>query len=195
MTMKTWRLSGLLGVMASVIAVVTVDHWVIESILVPSQSMVPTLLANERAFLCKWGCEQIARFDVVVIRSRAMGHRIVKRVIGLPGECVRVSADYRVSLNDQPLSYNSEGEFDWEQNHHRIRTQGPSQKTKNNYENVCLDKDQYFVLGDNRIASRDGRFFGPVSRAEIQGKVVLVWYSFDRALKRLRWERISKRVF
>lgn len=125
------------------------DMLVFESILIPSTSMEPAVFPNERVLLEKLPFQSVGRFDVVVINSRRLRERIVKRVIGLPGE--------------------------------RIRIEGRE---------VQLGPNEYFVLGDNRAASRDSRVIGPVSSGEIEGKVKLVWYSFDLHGGRPRWGRI-----
>ena len=129
------------------------DVFVYESVLIPSTSMEPAILPNERLFLAKLPYRTIRRSDVVVINSRRLKERIAKRVIGLPGERVRSGA-----------------------------------------REIQLGPDEYFVLGDNRLASRDSRVIGPITRAEIEGKLEMVWYSFDLEHGRLRWDRIFHRV-
>ncbi len=57
--------------------------------------------------------------------------------------------------------------------------------------------DYYFMLGDNRHNSADSRIWGFVPEDHVVGKAVLVWLSIDRSqegLKRLRWQKIFKRI-
>jgi hypothetical protein len=56
---------------------------------------------------------------------------------------------------------------------------------------VWLGPDEYYVLGDNRLASGDSRAIGVIRGDEIQGKLWLVWYSYDLAQRRFRGERIG----
>jgi signal peptidase I len=88
--------------------------------------------------------------------------RYIKRVIGLPGEKVEIKNGL-VFINGNPLdesSYLSQKLFTDEKGFHEI----------------ILEKDQYFVLGDNRISSSDSRVWGVVPRDKIIGKVfVRIW--------------------
>ena len=159
--------------------------------------MRPTILRNERIFLRKFAVGDIRRFDVVVIQSRSIGHRIVKRVVGLPGDRVRLEDSWRVVVNGVPLTYTEPDAQHvlTEAGDHRIQlVRNPKffYPTEYGKQDTVLGPGEYFVLGDNRLASGDGRTFGPVKREEIQGKLGPVWYSYDRDARRLRTERLLK---
>ena len=84
---------------------------------------------------------------------------LVKRVIGLPGDTIS-SAQGRVYINGKPLHepWLPPG---------TVTTGIATQKVPSN---------EYFVMGDNRADSQDSRFFGPIPRSLIVGKVVLrIW--------------------
>ena len=175
------------------------DRFLFESICVPSSSMRPTILRNERIFLQKLGYGDIHRFDVVVIRSRALGERIVKRVIGLPGDRIRLEDSWRVYVNGKSLDYSAPDD------QHILREAGNHEiqlvrnprffyETKYAKEELLLGPREYFVLGDNRLASGDGRAFGPVNIQEIQGKLTFVWYSYDLPAHRLRRDRVLQKI-
>ena len=175
------------------------DHFVVESVVVPSSSMEPTILPNERVFLSRLPGRAIGRFDVVVVDSRALGRRIAKRVVALPGERVRLEASWKVFVNGTPLDY-SEVAADHtrvEAGDHAVRLAGgpnPTPPTEFGGEDLLLGPDEYYVLGDNRFASVDSRVIGPVKRGEIQGRLGLVWYSFDLQQHRVRTERLARLV-
>jgi len=173
------------------------DRFFFESVCVVSSSMCPTLLKNERLYLQKAGIGAIRRFDAVVIDSRALHHRIIKRVIGLPGDLVRLEDSYRVFINGQSLDYAPQPghpDCQTEASVHAIQLR---RNPKFFYETIFgkneirLGPDEFYVLGDNRLASGDSRAFGPVKRAEIQGRVTRIWYSFDLDTGRFRWERVG----
>lgn len=173
------------------------DALFFESVVVPTGSMEPTILRNERAFLTRWPRADPRRFDVVVVDSRALGARVVKRVIGLPGDRVRVADGWRVTLNGQPLDYRAEPDGDGfvEAGDHRVRAaDGAAAAAPPQFgaDELMLGTGEYFVMGDNRPASRDSRSIGPVSRDEIQGTLGLVWYSFDLREHRPRLGRIFR---
>jgi len=174
------------------------DSFVFESIVVPTSSMQPTILPNERIILNHLSRTSLNRFDVVVINEGNTGRRIVKRIIGLPGERVRLEDSWKVFLNGQPLPYgqrSTEG-LRTEGGDHVIRIVGDLRppETKFGKKDLLLGPDEYFVLGDNRFASSDSRVVGPVKRDHIQGTVSGVWYSFDLVLHRFRTERIAQRI-
>jgi len=61
-------------------------------------------------------------------------------------------------------------------------------------EPMVVDEDRYFMLGDNRDNSRDGRFWGLVRDSEIRGKAFVIYWSWNRDDHRVRWKRIGDAV-
>ena len=111
-----------------------------------------------------------ARGDVVVLRDPAQpGVHCVKRIVGLPGEHVRMEMG-RVLINESPLDEPYAAGRD------AAETPFPRQ--------WLLDKDEYLVLGDQRQDSRDSRAFGPVRRGDVVGRVWLRYWP-PRAWRRL----------
>lgn len=114
----------------------------------------------------------LARGDVVVFHPPQSAEQYyIKRVIGLPGETVEIR-NGRVIITSREYP---EG---------RILDEGvylrPGVLTKGN-EKLTLDDDEYFVLGDNRELSQDSRYFGPVKKDHITGKVLLRAWPVARA--------------
>lgn len=166
------------------------DRYAYESVVIPTGSMEPAILPHERVLLCRL-CPTIHRFDVVVIESGRFGVRIAKRVIGLPGERVRLEDSWRVFINNTSLAYSDEGANHQrlEAGHHLIQIQpGRSApfETRFGTRDLQLGPDEYYVLGDNRLASDDSRSIGPVQRREIQGVLTTIWWSYGRRDHRLR---------
>lgn len=174
------------------------DTFVFESILVPTSSMRPTIPANERIILEHLPLRPVGRFDVVVISEIASHKRIIKRVMGMPGERVRLEGGWKVFINDHPLTYGTmaPGGRCTEAAGHEIELMPGARppETRFGATDLLLGPDEYFVLGDNRLESSDSRAFGPVKRRDIQGIVALVWYSFDLNHHRLRIQRMPHRV-
>ena len=50
----------------------------------------------------------------------------------------------------------------------------------NEADELKLGEDEYLVLGDNSRRSLDGRYFGPIPRESIIGKVIKIYWPFDR---------------
>ncbi|MFQ5459032.1 MAG: signal peptidase I [Myxococcota bacterium] len=59
---------------------------------------------------------------------------------------------------------------------------------------VVVDEDRYFMMGDNRDNSRDGRFWGFVRDSEIRGNAFVIYWSWDRERHRVRWGRLGDPV-
>lgn len=104
----------------------------------------------------------VQRGDVLII-SDDRGERVIKRVIGLPGEKVTIHRGF-VYINGRRLSepYLPEHTYTLENDSRILRRL-----------NWKLGNDEFFVLGDNRMESTDSRYFGPVRRANIFGVVEL----------------------
>ena len=172
------------------------DAFLFESVVVPSSSMRPTILPNERIFLQKFPARAVRRFDVVVADPPALlGRRVAKRVVGLPGDRIRIDGTWRVLINGQPLAYSDEqdGHLRTEAGHHTVGTGeavGPPSPTSFGRDELLLGADDYFLLGDNRGDSQDSRVFGPVGAAHLQGTLGTVWYSYDMRLHEWRPDRL-----
>ena len=59
---------------------------------------------------------------------------------------------------------------------------------------LLLGPGEYYILGDNRLASGDSRAIGPVKHAEIQGRLTFIWYSLDLKTGHFRWNRVAQAV-
>lgn len=116
---------------------------------VEGHSMAPTLFPGQ--FLIATRPRHIHRGDVVVLRLPLRGIDAVKRVVGLPGERVKI-VDGRAEVDGRRLN---------EPHAHGTGVSGE----------WSLEEGEYFVLGDDRGESTDGRTFGPVPRDTIVGVV------------------------
>jgi signal peptidase I len=187
---------------------------------VPTGSMKPTIIEGDRIFvnklaydvkvpftlisLAKWDHPQ--RGDVVVFDSPTEAQRLVKRVVGLPGDTVMIRNN-QLFINDKPAHYQAVDQSKvaeyWditksapvliseafeEQTPHTITLQPLRQFIAQNYGPVTVPAAHYFMLGDNRDNSADSRFIGAVHEKYILGKanaVVLSLSHSDRFLLHL----------
>lgn len=137
---------------------------------VDGSSMYPTLSDNDSVWVDKlsYTFGDPKRFDVIVF-DYSDDETYVKRIIGLPGERVRIDVDGSIYINDQLL----------------LEDYGKEPIQPNNIgrasQDVQLGDDEYFVLGDNRNNSSDSRWadVGNVERDKIVGKVLLRIYPFS----------------
>lgn len=108
------------------------------------------------------------RFDIIVFPFEYQQDTYyIKRIIGLPGESVRIDEDGNIYINGEILVENYGAEV--------IKDPG------NAYNEVILREDQYFVLGDNRNNSSDSRnpAVGLIHRDRIVGRAWLRIFPFD----------------
>jgi signal peptidase I len=193
-----WQAIG--AFLTAVALLAAIDAFFLESVVVPSSSMRPTILPNERLLVQKWPPREIRRFDVVVIRSGVLHQRIAKRVIGLPSDRIILEEGWRVRLNGKLLDYSAAADPSlWtEAGHHAIRVQRDAGQVavpvRFGQEEIVLGADEYFVLGDNRLASEDSRLIGPIRRSEVEGFARVAWYSYDLQEHRWRWDRLLRIV-
>jgi signal peptidase I len=177
---------------------------------VPTGSMKPTILEGDRVFVNKlaydlkvpfttwhiaeWGNPQ--RGDIVVFFSPHDGKRLVKRVIGLPGDTLELR-NGQLFLNGAPVNYapldasvsealpaaeRQRSLFATEQlpaRAHAVMAM-PGLPAKRTFDSVRVPEGHYFMMGDNRDNSFDSRFWGTVPRREIVGRATAVVLSFDR---------------
>jgi signal peptidase I len=177
---------------------------------IPSGSMEPTLyvgdlvLVNRMAYDLKvpfttkhlktWGDPK--RGDIVVFYKPEDGQRLVKRVIGTPGDRIEL-IDNTLLINgkaiaqptaEQALHYplpKDEVEEAIVVNERLGRTTHqmmllPNTPSLKNFPEITVPDGEFFMMGDNRDASGDSRYFGFVPRKEILGKVQRVIISWDK---------------
>lgn len=162
-TLHTWIRDLFFSISISLFIIL----FVYQPVKVEGGSMEPGLQDQERIFINKlaYRLEDIQRGDIVVFRYPRDTHKsFIKRVVGLPGDRVRVY-DGQVYLNGQLTSepYVPEEYLD-----------------SRSYPEVKVPEDSYFVLGDHRCMSDDSRDFGPVHRSYIYGKAVFGYWPMEK---------------
>jgi signal peptidase I len=176
---------------------------------VPSGSMWPTILVGDRIFVDKlayglrvpftklWISQGEAprRGDIVTCASPADGTRLVKRVVGIPGDRISMS-DNRLSVNGEPIAYEEATEaglralpdgrelrmvvaIETLPGHTHKVSFTPGLVSRDSFDEIVVPEGHYYFLGDNRDQSFDSRFQGVVPREHIYGRVTHVALSVD----------------
>ncbi|MDQ7094793.1 signal peptidase I [Desulfosporosinus sp. PR] len=138
---------------------------VVEASTIPTPSMSPTILINDRILVDKlyFKFSGIHRGDIIVFNppknlANPTGDPWIKRVIGLPGDTVQIE-DGKVLVNGQALSESYE-----------------MAKPDYNYGPLQIPKDSYFVLGDNRNASYDSHYWGALPAQNVEGRALFRYW-------------------
>src|SRR5215510_9883371 len=188
---RPWRIAidWIVTIAGAIAIVLAIKAWVVNPYRIPSSSMEPTLDCARPG----QGCE--ARVSDRVLANRFIYHfrsphrgeiivfntppeaaakcgaggTFVKRIIGLPGERIAVrvlKGNGYVFINGRQLN----------EPYIQLSRRAPATP----YGPTTVPKDQYFMMGDNRSASCDSRFWGTVPRKNIIGKVFLTYWPPNR---------------
>ena len=191
---------------------------------VPTGSMTPTILVGDRIFINKLAYDlkvpyttlHLARWanpergDIVVFYSPQDGQRLVKRVVGLPGDTLAMVRNQLI-INGQVQRYTWLETRDVNQDsgrrleNHRFASEDlaghkhpvmltPSRPSRHSFGPVRIPEGHYFVMGDNRDNSADSRYFGWVARRNIVGQALRVVISWDGSILNPRMERFLKKL-
>lgn len=167
---------------------------------VPTGSMKPTIVEGDRIFVNKlayglklplshttvWTWDNPQRGDIVVFDSKVEQNRLVKRVIGLPGDRIAMQNN-QLFINGQLAQYSEQSTAesylraieDLADHPHAMQIAAVGSTPASSFGPVTVPDNQYLVLGDNRDNSKDSRFIGFIPRAEIIGRARYVVLSLN----------------
>jgi signal peptidase I len=175
-----WLRELLVVALVAVGVAVLLRTFVVQTFSIPSGSMMPTLDIGDRIVVDKlsYDLHGVGRGDIVVF-SRPPAENcagppvadLVKRVIGLPGETISLSGNGYVLIDGKRLDET------WLPKSTQGTTYpGPSGHSYSLDHPYKIPANHYFMMGDNRGDSCDSRFWGPISKSLIVGKVdVRIW--------------------
>jgi signal peptidase I len=177
------RIMGGLKSMASTLVFVwLITHNIAQATVVPTESMTPTILVGDHFFLDKIAfpanypqtlqrflpMRTIQRGEIVAFWSpEDRSLRLVKRVIGLPGDTIEIR-DRVVYINgrklDEPYAVHSDTQLI---------------PRRDDMAPLKIPAEAFFMMGDNRDNSYDSRFWGLAHRADFIGTPLFVYWSYD----------------
>ena len=151
-------IKGLIHYIAIIIFIIIIRMYIITPVRVDGTSMNQTLADGDILLLYKMA--QYDRYDIVVLDEEYDDEIIIKRIIGLPGETVEIK-DNKIYIDEVEINDDyAYGET-------------------SDYEKITLDDGEYFILGDNRLISKDSRYFGPVKKDDLMGEAVFRLWPFS----------------
>jgi signal peptidase I len=218
----------------AVLVALGVRAFVVEAFKIPSPSMYPTLNVGDNIFVNKFVYGPLIPFTnkrlfngripergeiVVFVYPQDPSKDFIKRVIGLPGDRIRVHPDGVIEVNGRPLSRcqvgywsgdngdgrppGSAGEeqrlnIEWHGNfsYFTLRARenfaDPPPRNFGLSEEYTVPAGHVFVMGDNRDNSYDSRFWGAVPMQNIKGRALWIWWSnLPGAGCGMRWNRFG----
>jgi signal peptidase I len=195
------------AIIIAVLLALVIRAFVIQAFKIPSGSMKPTLLIGDHILVSKfiYGIKipftnkELVHFsdpkrgDIIVFEYPVDPSKdFIKRVIGLPGDTVRIQ-NKQVYVNDQLLDepyavYSDDAVLP------------VSISPRDNFGPLVVAPDSLFVMGDNRDESYDSRFWRFVSMDALKGKAFIIYWSWNReghlsldpGESYVRWNRLGK---
>jgi signal peptidase I len=186
----------------------------VEAFRIPAASMEPTMQVGDYLYVAKWDDARtdLRRGTLVVFESvEEPGLQVVKRILGLAGDTLAMEAGtlYR---NGQPLAEpytirlnpgRSEDPVQrakmqsWQSRYIAGPVADPYRPDLEHWGPVKVPADSLFVLGDNRDASYDSRYYGFIPRSNVLGQPRVVYFSYDSRApaqfpSRVRWSRLGR---
>jgi signal peptidase I len=185
------------------------NTFVLQTFYIPSGSMEETLLIGDHLFVNRYiygqaptGLEKrllpsrpVRRGDILVFRSvEEPGVDVVKRCIGLPGD--------RVEISSKHLYLNGERVEDDAYVLHRDPAVIPNSPRfaqhplakRDNFGPVVVPEDHLFCMGDNRDASHDSRFWGPLPMSHVKGRAFLIYWSYGGETPDGQWRGYGAKI-
>jgi signal peptidase I len=222
----TWLWEWTKSIVVALIVWFFLRTFLVEAFRIPSGSMENTLLVGDFLFVNKalYGAEvpiihtrlpavrEPRRNDILVFDSvEEEGLKVVKRLIGMPGDTLSM-AHGELFRNGQkiPEPYavhadptRSEDAVqrakmrDWQLPHLVQRDPASYQPDLQDWGPIVVPADSFFMMGDNRDSSYDGRYWGFLPRVNVRGRPLVVYFSYDANSWRplpffteVRWGRI-----
>jgi signal peptidase I len=176
-------------VVACIPTVHLIKNHIVKAYNIPAGSMLPTIQIGDDIFVNRLTYKFYAPKpgDLVVFPlPQKPKIEFLKRIVAVGGD--------KVKIRNKKLYVNGveeKGPY-VEYTDNRILKEKTS--PRDNLGPVTVPRGSVFVIGDNRDNSYDSRFFGFINQDQIQGKAMIVYWSWDKRDKKVRWGRIGKKL-
>jgi signal peptidase I len=186
------------AIIFAILIALFITTFIVKTYKIPSGSMKPTLLVGDQIMVNKfiYGVKipfirktlipltDPARGDIVVfIYPADRSKDFIKRVVALSGETIEIK-DKKIFINGREYSDSFGVYID-------PLIIPASANSRDNFGPVTVPQGSIFVMGDNRDESLDSRFWGFVDLQDVEGKAFIIYWSWDKENKNLRWQRLG----
>lgn len=158
----------------------------IEAFKFPTASMEPTLLIGDHILVDRSSAARNPkRGDIIVFEyPKDPDKNYLKRVVAIGGDTLEI--------RDATIYVNGTEVIEPYLKHSYFNDISSRPSSANNYGEVVVPNDAYFVLGDNRDNSFDSRMFGFIRHSKVKGTARSIYWSWDNISRTVRWERIGQ---
>lgn len=163
-TKKNFFFDWVIPIFIAIVLAICINKFLIFKVYIPSSSMVPTLNVDDRLLVTRvYNPEKLQRGDIVVFDSDELNETVIKRLIGLPGDTIKIDGT-AVYVNGKKLD--------------EPYVEYPLES----YGTYKVPEGKYFFLGDNRANSNDSRFWKDpyIDADKIQGKAQIKIYPLSQ---------------
>ncbi len=186
------------AIILAIVIALFIRTFVIQAYKIPSGSMKPTLLIGDHILVSKFNYGIKLPFlrttlipvgaphrgDIVVfIYPEDRSKDFIKRLIGVPGDTIEIR-NKKIFINGLPYS-----------DKHGVYVDSfiipGAVQPRDNFGPVTVPEGSLFVMGDNRDESYDSRFWGFVSKKDVLGKALIIYWSWNQEEHWIRWSRIG----
>ncbi|MBU5212600.1 MULTISPECIES: signal peptidase I [Heyndrickxia] len=171
---KSELFSWIKSILLAVVIVLVCRYFVFTPSVVVGESMMPNLQDGNRIIVSK--LSDIKRFDEIVFHAPDADEHYVKRVIGLPGDSIEMKDDVLYingkAYKEPYLKENRKDLLPMQQLTEDFTLKEKTGKSK-------VPKGYLFVLGDNRLVSKDSRYFGVIPMDSVIGKVKIRFWPLN----------------
>lgn len=187
------------AIIIAILIALFIRTFIIAAYKIPSESMVPTLLVGDHLLVNKiiYGVKipilrkiiipitNPKRDDIIVfIYPNDRSLDFIKRVIGVGGDKIEIK-NKKIFINDEEYK-----------DSHGVYTDSliypGAMHLRDNFGPIIVPQGSLFVMGDNRDNSKDSRYWGFVDVKDVEGKALILYWSWNRDENTLRWKRMGK---
>ncbi len=211
----------------TIVLLIVIRTFLVQTFVITSGSMEDTLLVGDFLMVNRLalgsripgtnirtpGYGTVGLNEVVVFDpSHEDDMKLVKRIVGMPGDTVEMR-DKHLFRNGDRISepwvrwddFSGDHEhpwMSWQRAHLLPGTDAAAYRpTRDTWGPLVIPEDHYFMLGDNRDFSLDSRYWGLIETWRLEGRAMFFYFSYDRDspeslswIREVRWDRIGRRI-
>ncbi|MCP3922134.1 MAG: signal peptidase I [Desulfobacterales bacterium] len=186
------------SVLIAVVLALIIRQLVISTYVIPTGSMLDTIQLGDQIIANKFiyglrlpftnqiiiPISEPERGDIVVFKPPHKEVDYIKRVVGIAGDTIEIR-NKRVFVNNKEVKKGYEVYTD-PKTYYRYQT------PRDNFGPFKVPENSLFMMGDNRDNSEDSRFWGHVSLDNVKGKAMIIYWSWDKKNRKVRFDRLLK---